>query len=520
MAQPWEVPGQDPNAAQQLPPWLQQVLQQQPAMPTLAPQGAAQPPAPVAPVVGPPAEDQAPNPQAVMAGQPPTAMPDLGQAHPAMPQLAGRPDVQPGQPAGAPPNPTIMSRADYDKAHGNAPIPQAPISPFDKIPEGQPGADSWANRHNKLRQGLTLLAAMGAEVGGRDPWGTGGHAGQGQAVLQPWLEAEAGKRQYAANLPQTQEAANQKKYEEYLAGEKEKAGAAEKYGQANYYNQLEGKGIPQGYQIDPVTHQMTPIANQSNLQSSKANQQQSQADLNEASIGLKQAQAQYEKYRTDPNSWMAINAKAHLDLAKAGLNMRMNEYMINNYGHDTEGNVPSGITIGSDGQPIGAKFTKEFTPTTTARDSAGFAQTLQSHIPEFESLIKQLDAEGKLGPLAGRWNDFMAGTVGAGDPEYDTLRTFANLFGTGMMKAHFGNKGGEAAMEHFEGLVNAGKMDAATLLGGIAGYKPFLDEYVKQGTTNTTAGQVVQGHTLPGSNPKTAKPSPSAQAVLDKLLKQ
>ena len=32
-------------------------------------------------------------------------------------------------------------------------------------------------------------------------------------------------------------------------------------------------------------------------------------------------------------------------------------------------------------------------------------------------LVDKLDSEGKLGPLACRWNEFMAGKFGAGDPE-------------------------------------------------------------------------------------------------------
>lgn len=78
-------------------------------------------------------------------------------------------------------------------------------------------------------------------------------------------------------------------------------------------------------------------------------------------------------------------------------------------------------------------------------------------------LVDKLDAAGKLGPLAGRWNDFMAGKFGAGDPDYAALRAKMGLSTTLLMQAHVGSRGGSALLEHFEDLANAGKMDGATL---------------------------------------------------------
>ncbi len=78
-------------------------------------------------------------------------------------------------------------------------------------------------------------------------------------------------------------------------------------------------------------------------------------------------------------------------------------------------------------------------------------------------LVNKLDADGKLGPLAGRWNDFMAGKWGAGDPDYSALRAKMGLSTTLLMQAHVGSRGGAALLEHFEDLANAGRMDAATL---------------------------------------------------------
>lgn len=80
-----------------------------------------------------------------------------------------------------------------------------------------------------------------------------------------------------------------------------------------------------------------------------------------------------------------------------------------------------------------------------------------------KQLIDDLAAQGKLGVITSRWNDFMAGKVGAGDPEYAALRAKLGLSNTLLMNVHVGNRGGSYMTEHFEDLANAGKMDARTL---------------------------------------------------------
>jgi len=82
-------------------------------------------------------------------------------------------------------------------------------------------------------------------------------------------------------------------------------------------------------------------------------------------------------------------------------------------------------------------------------------------------LIDDLDRRGKLGVVASRWNDFMAGNVGAGDPEMEALRVKMGLSTTLLMNVHVGQRGGSYMMEHFEDLANAGKMDAQTLRSGV-----------------------------------------------------
>lgn len=87
--------------------------------------------------------------------------------------------------------------------------------------------------------------------------------------------------------------------------------------------------------------------------------------------------------------------------------------------------------------------------------------------PGIKQQIDALEKAGKLGPLASRWNDFLAGKYGAGDPDFERLRVSMGLSTTLLMNLHVGSRGGSYMMEHFEDLANSKKMDAGTLKAGV-----------------------------------------------------
>src|SRR5438105_3822797 len=91
-------------------------------------------------------------------------------------------------------------------------------------------------------------------------------------------------------------------------------------------------------------------------------------------------------------------------------------------------------------------------------------------------LVDKMDAAGKLGPIASKWNDFLAGKIGAGDPDYAALRAKMGLSATKLMQAHVGSRGGAFMLEQFEELVNAGKMDAPTLKAGLASELNYMQD--------------------------------------------
>ena len=64
-------------------------------------------------------------------------------------------------------------------------------------------------------------------------------------------------------------------------------------------------------------------------------------------------------------------------------------------------------------------------------------------------LAQDLARQGKLGPLASRYQEFMAGTYGKGDPEVEELRTKMGLLATGLMQVHVGARGSAQMLDRF-----------------------------------------------------------------------
>lgn len=122
------------------------------------------------------------------------------------------------------------------------------------------------------------------------------------------------------------------------------------------------------------------------------------------------------------------------------------------------------------------------TPLSTQSLNTGeMASTVSEHIPNVRNQIDSLEKSKKLGPLGGRWSEFMAGTYGAGDADYQKLYSDISLIKSGLSKVHFGARGGQQALERFDKILSADKMDKATLVGGLNSVEEWLNGYAKMG---------------------------------------
>jgi hypothetical protein len=135
------------------------------------------------------------------------------------------------------------------------------------------------------------------------------------------------------------------------------------------------------------------------------------------------------------------------------------------------GSLPTGEQVAGTAQDLKAVGARGITKLPAAEASkVVVARELTAPNGLFSSVaadLAALNAQGKLNVATSRWNEFMTGTVGAGDPLYTKLRTDTQLLSTAIMQAHVGSRGSESMLDHFKGLANAGKMDAPTLTAAL-----------------------------------------------------
>lgn len=166
---------------------------------------------------------------------------------------------------------------------------------------------------------------------------------------------------------------------------------------------------------------------------------------------------------------------------------------------DKQGNIKRGVVPGK-----GPVMPKQSTmPTMTTRGSAEFAAALLPHVQEMRNLIQQADAQGYIGPGAGRiYGQFLAGTVGTtGDPQADALlgklRTTDSLIRSGMLRTHFGARGGQQMYDKFAQMLNTGKQSAAMLNGSLDQMSSFLKGYAEAGNTGQIQTPAPEENTMP-----------------------
>lgn len=120
--------------------------------------------------------------------------------------------------------------------------------------------------------------------------------------------------------------------------------------------------------------------------------------------------------------------------------------------------------------------------------------------------LRTLDAQGKLGVVASRWSDFMAGKVGS-DPEFAKLRTDMGLLGSALMQAHVGARGSKDMLEHFAQLADYRISDAPTLRAALGREYSYVTEKAMRAKPAAKAAQPpaqAQPQTQPQSQPNQA----------------
>ena len=106
------------------------------------------------------------------------------------------------------------------------------------------------------------------------------------------------------------------------------------------------------------------------------------------------------------------------------------------------------------------------------------AREIQRITPTVDSLLSSVIKSGKMKTLEPRWNEFMTGKIGEGDPELTQLRTHLGFIQSKLAQIH--TRGGTiSAQKKFEDLINGKVMNGATLQSALKAAKLWIDEYAK-----------------------------------------
>jgi hypothetical protein len=133
------------------------------------------------------------------------------------------------------------------------------------------------------------------------------------------------------------------------------------------------------------------------------------------------------------------------------------------------------------------------TPTTQQRSASGRAATVVAMAPEVLSRIDALAP--KLGPIEGRWNEYMQGKVGSDDPDFAALRSDLLMMSSAVALAHAQGRLPENLREEFDRAINAPKQTPENLKATINAMLPWLQQMQSQGQPNQrgTSPQGQQG---------------------------
>ena len=135
------------------------------------------------------------------------------------------------------------------------------------------------------------------------------------------------------------------------------------------------------------------------------------------------------------------------------------------------------------------------TPTgvNTQNTDTAATRTMSEAAPKVVSMVDRVaalvDKQAKdLGPMASRWQEFMAGKVGAPNPEFTKLRTDVGLLQTMLMRMHVGARGGQEMMKHFQDLIDTSKQSPQNLKAALGEIKEYANEVAKHGAGNPGGG--------------------------------
>jgi hypothetical protein len=182
---------------------------------------------------------------------------------------------------------------------------------------------------------------------------------------------------------------------------------------------------------------------------------------------------------------LRLGSPAANAVAMANLDLRKQAFERDTFGTLYGKLIPSTF-INDDGQSIGWKSPSA--PTGNVKTQGQTAVRMLPILDEAERQLALANKSGLLGPGAGRLNEFLTGKVGADNPQFAELRSIVALSMTGLLKAHFGTRAPVQMFDHFNDLINAGKMTYGDLSASLKSFRFVMQDYAKDVRTAGSGG--------------------------------
>lgn len=140
-------------------------------------------------------------------------------------------------------------------------------------------------------------------------------------------------------------------------------------------------------------------------------------------------------------------------------------------------------------------------------------QQAQATLPEIEKAQDETEkVAGLLGPVQGRWNDFMQGKVGAPSPEFAHYADEIGMISTAVTLAHARGRMSNELFEHFQKMFDAGKQSPENMIQALNVAHEWLSGYANMGEPGSTVGGGRRGTATGGG--RTGAQSPPAGAKI------
>lgn len=126
-------------------------------------------------------------------------------------------------------------------------------------------------------------------------------------------------------------------------------------------------------------------------------------------------------------------------------------------------------------------------PTAQMRNVGAQAQVAADGIPSVINEISDMKAE--LGPVAGRWNDFMQGKIGLDNPKFAGLRADMLMMSSAVALAHARGRLPENLREEFDRMINAPQQSPDNIIAVLTHIQPWMQRMGDMGKAPGAGGK-------------------------------